>query len=373
MKLAAFAGAVAGLIALSAARALAAPVTVNLRIEGPTRTLFEGPVTTDVRPFHFTGDVSHTCDGSAPAGTATTPGVTRGAVVTAAEESAALPVTGSWSNAFGSPSFDAIGGEPVGYDPATNRYLVEYLDAQPSQTGSCGEIVHSGDAVLYAFGTGSEQLLALSGPATARPGDPVTLRVTDAASGAPVAGAAVDGRLSAADGSVVVGPLGAPGVHAEKATKDGAIRSNGVPVCVTDGADGACGTTVVAAPKPAAADRTPPTATLRALKDHQLLSTGPRELRGSFGDPSGIHAVKLRLTKRLGTRCWYFSGKHERFRRAACGTGAYFAIGAQADWSYLLPSRLGRGHYVLDAVAIDGAGNRTPLARGTTRVVFQVR
>jgi len=28
---------------------------------------------------------------------------------------------------------------------------------------------------------------------------------------------------------------------------------------------------------------------------------------------------------------------------------------------------------VLDAIAIDGAGNRTPLARGTTRVVFTVR
>ena len=53
--------------------------------------------------------------------------------------------------------------------------------------------------------------------------------------------------------------------------------------------------------------------------------------------------------------------------------GAYFAIGDRADWSYLLPARLGRGRYVLDAIAIDGAGNRTPLARGTTRVVFTVR
>jgi hypothetical protein len=63
----------------------------------------------------------------------------------------------------------------------------------------------------------------------------------------------------------------------------------------------------------------------------------------------------------------------ERFRRTRCGTGAYFAIGDRADWSYLLPERLTRGRYVLDAIAIDGAGNRTPLARGATRVVFTVR
>ena len=51
MKLSLTAGMVAGLLSLAAAPALAAPVTVDLRIEGATRTLFEGPVTTDVRQF----------------------------------------------------------------------------------------------------------------------------------------------------------------------------------------------------------------------------------------------------------------------------------------------------------------------------------
>ena len=81
----------------------------------------------------------------------------------------------------------------------------------------------------------------------------------------------------------------------------------------------------------------------------------------------------MRLAKRAGGKCWYFSGKMETFRRTKCGTEKYFAIGEKADWSYLLPARLGKGRYVLDAIAIDGAGNRTPLARGTTRVVFTVR
>ena len=122
-------------------------------------------------------------------------------------------------------------------------------------------------------------------------------------------------------------------------------------------------------PSPCTARRRPHAA------DGDAAAARPRaQLRGSFAaDPSGIKTVKLRLTKRLGKRCWYFSGRMERFRRTKCGTGAYFAIGDRADWSYLLPERLTRGRYVLDAIAIDGAGNRTPLERGTTRVVFTVR
>src|SRR3954470_10433173 len=75
------AGLAAGLALLVAAPAvLAAPVTVDLRIEGASRTLFEGPVTTDVRPFQFTGDpAQHQCDATGSGGTSGTPVPTRGA------------------------------------------------------------------------------------------------------------------------------------------------------------------------------------------------------------------------------------------------------------------------------------------------------
>ncbi|HEY6890566.1 MAG TPA: hypothetical protein VI300_22370, partial [Solirubrobacter sp.] len=172
--------------------------------------------------------------------------------------------------------------------------------------------------------------------------------------------------------------------HDLKATKPGTIRSNRVRVCVTNGADGACNSPIVVnnpvtpcvcsapGPKPAA-DTAAPTATLVGIKDKQTFTTGPRELKGSFADLSGIKSVKLRLAKRAGGKCSYFSGKLETFRHTKCGTEKYFAIGDRADWTYLLPAKLGKGRYVLDAIAIDGAGNRTPLARGTTRVVFTVR
>ena len=56
--------------------------------------------------------------------------------------------------------------------------------------------------------------------------------------------------------------------------------------------------------------------------------------KGSFADDRpGIKTVKLRLAKRAGGKCWYFSGKMETFRRTKCGTEKYFAIGDKADWS----------------------------------------
>lgn len=370
MKLSLSTGLAAGILALAATPALAAPVTVDLRIEGATRTLFEGPVTTDTAPF-VASDGAHTCG--------TTP--TRGAVISSAAQAGRFAMTATWNAQFASPSFTSIEGENLEYDPATGRFLGEYKNGSFASVGACDDPVEAGNQVLFAWADGSEQLLALSGPATAKPGQTVTLKVTDAGSGAAIAGASVAGGQSAADGTLTAGPFSDRGDHDLKATKDGAIRSNRVRVCVTDGADGACGTSVpvtpgAPAPAPVTAatpDKTAPTAKLAGFKDHQVFTSGPRDLRGNFADTSGVKVVKLRLTKRVGKRCWYFSGKQERFRGTRCGRGSYFAIGDKADWSYLLPAQLGPGRYVLDAVAIDGAGNRTPIKRGSTRVVFTVR
>src|SRR4051812_20429930 len=115
MKLSLSTGLAAGILALAAAPALAAPVTVDLRIEGATRTLFEGPVTTDTAPF-VANDGPHTC-GTSP---------TRGAVLSAAAQAGRFTIDASWNATYGSPSFTAIAGENVEYDPATGRFLGEY-------------------------------------------------------------------------------------------------------------------------------------------------------------------------------------------------------------------------------------------------------
>jgi hypothetical protein len=367
-------GLVAGFVLVMAAPAGAAPVTVQLRVEGPSQTLFEGPVTTDVRAFAFTGDsAQHRCDGTADenGGTSPVPVPTRGAAVAEASERTPFATSGQWFDSLGSPSFSSIAGESVAYDPGTNRFLVEYKNAQPAFVGSCGDPIASGDDVLFAYGDGSEQLLKLTGPAAAKPGESATVKVVDAASGAPVSGATVGGSVTGADGNAVVGPLSQRGNQDFKATRSGTIRSNRLRVCVSDGQDGACGTTVPApAVRGAARDSVAPVTRL-ALRDGQSFSRGraPRLLRGSVApDPSGLRAVKLRLTRRDGGRCSYFSGKRETWRASRCGRSFWFAIGDRADWSYLLPARLARGSYVLEAKAIDGAFNRGARARVRFRV-----
>ena len=58
----------------------------------------------------------------------------------------------------------------------------------------------------------------------------------------------------------------------------------------------------------------------------------------------------------------------------AAARGSFFQIASGGDsFSYLLPSRLPPGRYVLDIKATDSAGNRTPLDRGSSRIVFYVK
>jgi hypothetical protein len=368
-------GLVAGLALLVAVPAGAAPVTVDLRIEGASRTLFEAPVTTDVRTFRFSDDpTGHRCDGTAAEnqGTSPVPAPTRGAAVAEAAERAPLVIRGQWFSSLGSPAFSEIAGESVAFDPATNRFLVEYKNAQAASVGSCGDPVQAGDDVLFAYGDGSEQLLALTGPGSARPGETVTVKVADAGNGAAVAGAAVAGRETGGDGTAVVGPLTQRGDQDLKATKSGTIRSNRLRVCVSDGHDGFCGATTPGSPGTpgAARDSTAP-ATRIALRDGATFSRrrAPRLLRGSVtADPSGLRTVKLRLARRSGGRCTYFSGRRERLLATRCGRAFWFAVGDRADWSYLLPARLPAGSYVLEAKAIDGAFNRGAPARVRFRV-----
>jgi hypothetical protein len=180
------------------------------------------------------------------------------------------------------------------------------------------------------------------------------------------------------------------------ATKGGRVRDS-VRVCVTDGADGFCGTTAPGEPAPAPAtdvagvvqcsttgddgrcgtrDRRPAQARIIGIAEQQVFGRGrgPRELTATVADdPSGLYAVKLGLSRRYRGRCTVLSGKTETFRRAKCGAHPVFRVGDRPDLSYLLPKRLGPGRYVLDVIAIDKAFNRDRLARGRNRIVFTVR
>jgi hypothetical protein len=361
MKLRTSVGLAAGLLAAALLPPAAAAVTVNLRIEGPTKTLFEGPVSTDVREFRFTGETTgHQCDGTAAiGGTSATPTPTRGAVLAQAAETAPFEIAGSWHPQFGA-SFTSIAGESVAFDPATNRFLGEYENGTFASVGACADPVEAGAAVLFAYGDGSEALLALSGPAQARPGATITVKVTDS-TGAGIAGASVGGETTGADGTARLGPLPERAHVDFKASKPGAIRSNRLRVCVTD-------------ENCPDRDSTAPLARIRGLRDGRTYDRGPRLLRGRVGaDPAGLSAVRLSLQRKVDGRCTAYSVRRERFVRRRCGTHPTFKIGSDNSWSYLLPKRLGAGRYDVRVIAVDQAGNRDRVRRGRNRVVFNVR
>jgi hypothetical protein len=367
MKLRSPAGLAAGLLSaalLHATPAAAEPVTVDLRIEGATHTLFEGPVTTDVRPFRFTDDATgHRCDGTAATGGASPePVPTRGAVMAQAAEFAPFAIEGTWHPQFGA-TFTSIDGESVAFDPVTNRFLAEYENGTFASLGACADGVQAGDDVLFAYADGSETLLSLSGPAKVDPGDTATLRVTDAASGAPVAGATIGGAKTGADGTARVGPLASKPHLDFKAIKPGAIRSNRARICVTDGD---C----------QVHDSSAPLAQIKGIRDGSTIARrkAPRIVRGTVGpDPAGLRAVRLSLQRKVAGRCWAYSVNRERFLRRRCGGHPAFRIGDDASWSYLLPRRLAAGRYDLRVIAVDEAGNRDRVRRGRNRVVFRVR
>jgi hypothetical protein len=361
MKLTVIAGTVAGLLFLSAP-AYAAP-TVTVRVEGANATLLER---TSVTLGSGNGSP---CEAD-----------TAGAALDAATK-------GNWDR---QEFVSTILGETHKFD--NNDYWAEWVDKGQGYkrgAGLCADHLAEGDEVLLLVDLSPPPTFAptvfpldLEAPSTVvnNPGPvPVTVVEYTSATGntgegerTPVAGATITGGdvpvVTDAAGHADVPVTASAGGVRLRATKPGAAPSATETVSFVFK-----GVPQVPMQPVATPDRSAPIAKLVGLTDRQTFKTGPRELKGSFADVSGIKSVKLRLAKRAGGKCSYFSGKLEKFRHTKCGTEKYFAIGDRADWTYLLPAKLGKGRYVLDAIAIDGAGNRTPLARGTTRVVFTVR
>jgi hypothetical protein len=356
MKIRLSAGLAAGFVlsALLAAPALAGP-TVSIRIEGASQTLLERTQVTlpDTPPS--------VCDPD-----------TVGAAIEVA-------TAGNWDR---QEFTSTILGESHTF--ANNDYWAEWVDTGGGYKfghGICNDHLKSGDDVVMLVDVSDPNTflptvfpLAVEGvPAKVQRGVPFTVTVVDyrAPTGSsgegvrtPIAGATVAaGGVSAmtdAEGHATL-ILPTSGVVTLKATKAGDAPSGRQFVTVTD--------EPVAASPP---DTTAPLATIAGIRNHQTFSMkkAPRELHGTVSaDPSGLWAVKIRLTRKLGTSCWYFSGSKAQFLKRTCGKQYAFKVGDRADWRYLLPARLPRGRYVLSTYAIDNAFNH-----GATKTVrFRVR
>jgi hypothetical protein len=373
MKLRPSSGLAAGLLTLgllTAGPALAAgPADVDVRVEGTTQTLVpETRVTTTTTPVGKPGEPA--CSGTSALG--------------ALDRATGGDWAGPYNGAYNSYEVRTIKGEThwaaFGSDPAP--YWNFWLNDAPAPDGFCGIELQQGDSVLVypdCFGTQcsgpSPSPLRLTVPRTAAPGSSATVKVEELVvsypntTAQPASGATVTAGdrtyTTAADGTATIGTDAAE-TQRVQATMPNHVRSATESICLTSCSDGRCGSADVEAPH----------ASILGIRDGQRFSRrkAPRTLRGSVtADPAGLRAVKLRLTRQTGRDCWKYSGKAQRFQSKPCGTRSWFKIGDRADWSYLLPKRLGRGRYVLDVTALDNHRNRDALVRGRTRLVFTVR
>ena len=301
-------------------------------------------MTTDVRPFRFTGDpVAHECDATAvDTGSSTVPVPTRGAAITAASQLAPFTMTGTFSAQFGSPTFETVAGQSVAFDPATGKFLAEYKNGVSASVGSCADPISSGDDVVFGYGT-SDRPRARAQADRARDRGAgrgrVVVRVTNEADGAPLAGrrrsrAGASARRRHDQPRAVHGPRAACGQgHAQRRhplqPRDVLRHRRRRRRLRDDGAGAGRRPPRRASPPATTASAERPTGALRWRGSSRSTSAAvpppPRAARCCAAtvaaDPSGIAGIRLRLTRRFGGRCSTFAGAqgplraHARLRR----------------------------------------------------------
>lgn len=387
---------------LCASTAAATPIVVNLRVEGSTKTLYEGPISVEpVEPpgiaTEATKGTTYPCDvkyngGNEGYGSV---GVTPTAALYDATRSQHLAFDATW---YGEKTND-FDVEEVGEDIANTGGNGEYwgyaVDYTTAEVGGCQIRLAPGSEVLWAYNFFNlPHLLKLSGPSSVDSGAPFTVHVVDGRTGLPVAGAAI-GQLiggltdtggsspvtnDAGDASVVLAQLGATTL---KATAPESVRSNGLAVCVHNGDDGTCGTAPVAiggpeiVPLPLRVTISPDLPRVAGVTDGHVYKrrAAPRILEGSVAVPSGetLRELRLSLQRREGGRCFAFDGRRAAFTRVRCGRMRFFKVADTTSYSYLLPRRLPPGRYVYEIEAVNDAGVLTRPVAGVSRVAFDVK
>jgi hypothetical protein len=371
--------------ALAGAPSALASANVTVRVEGIDKTLLAPTqVTTDAAASVVKdGNNEHSCSGASAAG--------------ALQLATGGSWSGEWFGGFGY-SAETILGETHAFEPgaAANYFWSYWLDNKASSVGICEGELQAGESILFFPECFSEtgacpappNPLGVSAPAVAERGAPLAVTVTsyDNVSGAasPAVGATVTGGgASATTDALGHATLAIPqaGNIELQVSAPGSVRTE-TTVCVHSGNDGTCGTTSpsgasIPAPGVAAAYKGPYAVVARAtgVQDGHFYppGRGPKVLAGTIATHTGVASVELKLRRSYRGRCFAYDGVSERFKRARCGEGSFFSVGSTPSFSYLLPAALAPGRYVLDVQATDAAGNRTTLARGTSRIVFYVR
>ena len=218
--------------ALAAAPASAAdnsPITVHVRVEGKTKTLFDGKVKTRGHKVDGNdGSGPHKCNGT-NAGAHPTAGPTLLAAFDDARRKAGLTWNATWFKSFEDFNINRIG--PDSSDTKNNRYWGQVLNYKDTQVGGCQQRIKPGDDVLIAYDSFGHAKLKLSGTHSATAGHKVTFTVIDGQTGKPFQGAIVRGHATGKNGHVKL-TFASAGTYRLKAHAKDAVRSNRLKVQV---------------------------------------------------------------------------------------------------------------------------------------------
>jgi hypothetical protein len=379
------------LMSTASAQGAAGPATVTVRVEGfnGVTLLPQTSVTTSTTPIPVEGG---SCSGTSAGG----------ALYDATH--------GDWqvkNEAEGVGIFGVEGVDLPPFGSSDYAYWALWVNNEFATSGACAEELGPNANVVFvgqcfALGpecptsaTAPEHFLTASPPTSsiAGVGEPVSLTIGSLNTENGVSQALPEG-VTVTGGPVPVVPnaqgvatLSFPsaGTYTLQARAADSVPSGPYTICVHNGNDGTCGTQASGAQPPAstaltsAANTGPYVVVAKAtgvIEGHTYKrGDAPRVLQGTVDLHTALQDVKLRLTRTQGRKCSYYDGVTERFRAMRCGAvhGVYFSVGSKTSFSYLLPAALAPGRYVLDIEATDTAGERTTLARGTSRIVFYVK
>ena len=383
------------------------PATVTVRALGPAPSyevlIAPTQVTTTTAPVVNDGNPAHACSGTSAAG------------------ALQLASVGDWSGTWyeGLDYFvekiEGLGFPPYVEGAPENYSWSFWLNSRYTPEGICETELEAGDQVLFlpaCEGTGCPPepsgLLGIETPVLTDVGQPVGLTVVrygPKGETTPLAGATVQAKAGANVPAGTSAPTGAPtnseghttlsfsggGSYTLRATPPAGESAPAVPgeasieviasACACGGPYSGSNQEVTSTKS--SSPSTPYTGPYALVAGATGISEGhvysrknaPRVLSGKVSaQGSSVTSISLRLRRSYRGHCWSYDGSRARLQRAACGQGSFFKIASGGDsFSYLLPSRLPPGRYVLDIMATDSAGHQTALDRGSSRIVFYVK
>ena len=235
-------------LAIAAPAAVAAPVTVNVRVEAGASTLFDAPLTTDGHDVTTQAGGTHKCDstnGNPPANP--TPGPSATAALDDAARLAGFTFDGSYNDGFDDFFIERVG--PDSGDPRSSGAVRELGVIERGRLPAAG--LRTATRCCGPMPPSVRPPLRLAGPASATTGAPVPVSVVDGADGSPEPGASVGAATTGADGNATLSFADA-GIYRLKADRADAIRSNTLVLCVDPPGADPCTSTDKSAPSVAA-------------------------------------------------------------------------------------------------------------------------